>query len=100
MLSALYRYKACGRWGLLMLVYAAAMWVAVVYRGEHWVVDVLAGLVCAIVAFLAVEGAARRWAARARTHITLTARVASPALPLKGARRTVDPHRASDRGAR
>lgn len=70
-LSALYLYKACGRWGLLMLVYAAAMWFAVVYLGEHWVIDVLVGLVCAVVAFLAVEGTARWWAARARTRITL-----------------------------
>ncbi len=63
-LSALYLYKACGRWGLLMLAYAAFMWFAVVYMGEHWVVDVLVGLVCAVVAYADVESVARWWSER------------------------------------
>lgn len=55
-LSALYLRKAFGKWGLLMLVYGAVVWFAVVYLGEHWVIDVLAGLVCAACAYLIVEG--------------------------------------------
>lgn len=55
-LSALYLNKTFGRWGLLMLAYAAVVWFAVVYMAEHWIVDVLAGLALAVVAYAIVEG--------------------------------------------
>jgi len=92
-LSALYLYKMFGRWGLLMLVYAAAMWFAVVYMGEHWIIDVVVGLVCAVISFVAVEGAARWWGARAEAHSGVPALVAPPVMP-------VEQRRVSDQGAR
>lgn|SRR5579883_375221 len=58
-LSAFYLRRSIGRWGWLMLVYAAAMWFAVVYMGEHWVSDVLVGCVCAVLAYVMVEGLSR-----------------------------------------
>ena len=58
-LSALYLRKSIGRWGWLMLVYAAVMWFAVVYMGEHWVIDVVVGAVCAVVSYAIVERVAQ-----------------------------------------
>ena len=66
LLSALYLRKTFGKWGLLMLVYAAVVWFAVVYMAEHWVIDVLVGLVCAVLAYALVEGVSALWAARTR----------------------------------
>ncbi len=69
-LSALYLRKTFGRWGLLMLVYAAMMWFAVVYMAEHWTIDVIVGIGCALAAYAIVEGMAsllgRRAARRER----------------------------------
>lgn len=60
-LSALYLRRTFGRWGLLMLVYAAVVWFSVVYMGEHWVIDVLVGLACAAIAYALVEGITAAW---------------------------------------
>jgi hypothetical protein len=68
-LSALYLRKAFGRWGLIMLVYGAIVWFAVVYMAEHWIVDVLAGLLCTLVAYALVEGVAHYLAARRATAL-------------------------------
>jgi len=99
-LSALYLYRTFGRWGLLMLIYAAAMWFAVVYMGEHWVIDVLVGLVCAVVAFVAVEGGARWWVARAKARSGVPALVAPPVLPVDAVARISEQRPVSDRSAR
>ena len=45
--------KAFGAWGWLALAYAAAVWWAIVFTGDHYVVDVLAGIGYATVAYLA-----------------------------------------------
>jgi membrane-associated phospholipid phosphatase len=63
-LSALYLRKAFGRWGWVMLGYAGVVWFSVVYMAEHWMIDVVVGLVFAVVAYLAVEWVARYWARR------------------------------------
>jgi membrane-associated phospholipid phosphatase len=44
---------AFGRVGWLALAYAAAVWWAIVFTGDHYVVDVLAGIVYAGAAYLA-----------------------------------------------
>ncbi len=67
LLSALYLRKSIGRWGLLMLGYGLIVWFSVVYMAEHWVIDVLAGLACAVIAYVLVEAVARLWRAARRT---------------------------------
>ena len=70
LLSALYLRKTFGNWGLLMLGYAAVVWFAVVYMAEHWVIDVLVGLGCAVVAYALVEGVSWAWTLRASRRAT------------------------------
>jgi len=41
------------RWFIISLVYPISIWVGVVYLGEHYVADVLAGIVYAIASYLA-----------------------------------------------
>jgi hypothetical protein len=64
LLSALYLYKSIGRRGLVMIAYGMIVWFSVVYMAEHWVIDVLAGLVCVAVAYALVEGVASYRSAR------------------------------------
>jgi membrane-associated phospholipid phosphatase len=45
-----YRWK-----GLLVLPYNAALWFSVVYLANHWVVDILAGMAWATLAFVIVD---------------------------------------------
>ena len=52
-LSFLVLRNAFGRIGWLALAYAAAVWWAIVFTGDHYVVDVLAGIVYATAAYLA-----------------------------------------------
>jgi PAP2 superfamily len=65
-LRALYLRKTFGRWGLLMLGYAAIVWFAVVYMAERWLIDVALGVVLTVLAYALVEGVTAAWAARAR----------------------------------
>ncbi len=88
-LGMLYLCKAFGRWGLLMLVYVVTIWFAVIYMGEHWIIDVLVGLVCAVVAYADVESVARWWAERERGRPgaaipALVGASPAPARPLGG----------------
>lgn len=65
-LAAIYAWQS-GRWLALALgLYAAAVWVAIVYLGEHYFVDALAGLVYALAATVVVEQVARRRFSRDR----------------------------------
>lgn len=50
-----------GRGGWLVLAYAASIWLAVLYLGEHYLLDVLAGLLLSVAVFAAVC----RWGAAA-----------------------------------
>jgi len=52
-LSFLVLRNAFGRIGWLALAYAVAVWWAIVFTGDHYVVDVLAGIVYATAAYLA-----------------------------------------------
>ena len=59
-----YLRKTLGSWGLVMLGYALIVWFAVVYMAEHWMIDVVAGLGCAVVSYALVEGVAAAFGAR------------------------------------
>jgi PAP2 superfamily protein len=53
-LAFLFARRAFGKPGWLMLAYAACVWLAVVYLADHYVVDVIGGIVYASVAYLAI----------------------------------------------
>jgi len=54
-LGFLYARKAWRRGGWVVLPYCFAVWFAVVYLGEHYVTDVLVGVVYATLAYVAVQ---------------------------------------------
>jgi len=63
-LAFLFARRAFGRVGWLMLAYTACVWFAIVYLGEHWVVDIIGGVIYALIAYLAILHGprwARRW---------------------------------------
>jgi hypothetical protein len=43
-----------GRWGLPVVAYAMVVWVAVIYLGEHYLVDVIAGTTLALAVYAVV----------------------------------------------
>ncbi|HUC20001.1 MAG TPA: phosphatase PAP2 family protein [Candidatus Polarisedimenticolaceae bacterium] len=49
------------RWGVVSLLYPLSVWVGIVYMGEHYVFDVIAGIVYAVTAFLVVPQLIRLW---------------------------------------
>lgn len=51
LLVLLYAVKFLKYKGWIMLVYIAAMWLSIIYLGEHYVIDVLAGAISAFFAF-------------------------------------------------
>jgi hypothetical protein len=53
-LAFLFARRAFGRTGWLMLAYCACVWLAIVYLGEHWVFDVIGGVVYASAAYFVV----------------------------------------------
>ena len=53
-LAFLFARRAFGRIGYLMIGYAACVWFAVIYLGDHYLVDVLGGIAYAAVAYWAV----------------------------------------------
>ncbi len=53
-LAFLFARRAFGKAGFLMLAYTACIWFAVVYLGEHWVVDIIGGVVYASAAYFVV----------------------------------------------
>ena len=60
-LVLLFAVKYFGRKGLVVVVYNVALWFSVVYLGQHWVVDILAGMAWATVCFVLVHLPWRRW---------------------------------------
>ena len=51
MLLALVLVRVWGRWMMPTLLYPLTMSINLVYLGEHWVIDVLAGIALALVAY-------------------------------------------------
>jgi membrane-associated phospholipid phosphatase len=63
-LAAMYAWSRYRVLSAALILWAAAVWVAIVYLGEHYFVDALAGLAYAIAAALVVEWfTRRRWPA-------------------------------------
>ena len=62
-LAFLFARRAFGKIGWLMLAYTACVWFAIVYLGEHWVVDIIGGVAYASAAYLAIMHGPR-WARR------------------------------------
>jgi len=64
LIATLHVWPRSRRLGIVLAAWTLVVWVAVVYLGEHYVVDVLGGIAYAAVAVLAVtwwrRGAARR----------------------------------------
>lgn len=50
-LTMLFAIKFFGKRGLIFVPYNAALWFAVVYLGQHWVIDIIGGIALASVAF-------------------------------------------------
>jgi membrane-associated phospholipid phosphatase len=65
-LAAMYAWARYRLFAIALIVWTACVWAAIVYLGEHYFVDALAGLVYAVAAALLVELVARRRRARAR----------------------------------
>jgi membrane-associated phospholipid phosphatase len=59
-------YRARSRWRWLLALYPAAMGFALVYLGEHWVLDIAAGLVYALLAHFAMFRIEEWWFRRRR----------------------------------
>jgi hypothetical protein len=66
------------KWGLVALFYAASVWVGVIYMGEHYLFDVCLGITYAVMAFVAVSLAMRRWRVRHRRPVLATPGLAAP----------------------
>ncbi len=62
-LAFLFARRAFGRVGWLMLAYTACVWFAIVYLGEHWVVDIVGGVAYAFAAYFVILRGPR-WARR------------------------------------
>ncbi len=60
MMVYLYAVRFYGWKGHLFLPYVLTVWVGVVYTNNHWVIDVIAGALYAVVAFLLTEYLFRR----------------------------------------
>ncbi|MBA2247533.1 MAG: phosphatase PAP2 family protein [Chloroflexia bacterium] len=54
-LVMLFAIRFYGWWGLLFLPYNMALWFAVMYTANHWVVDILAGIAWATISFAVVD---------------------------------------------
>jgi hypothetical protein len=68
-LAFLFARRAFGKAGYLMLAYTACIWFAIVYLGEHWVVDIIGGVAYACAAyFVVMHGPA--WARRFMDQIS------------------------------
>jgi membrane-associated phospholipid phosphatase len=61
------------RWRHLLWLYAPVMAFALVYTGEHYVADIVAGWIYCVVVYVAIEWAITRWERRrepAEEHLT------------------------------
>jgi membrane-associated phospholipid phosphatase len=68
-LCFLFARKAWPRAGWLLLPYCAAVWLAVMYLGEHYAADVIVGLIYAAVVYSLVQlAASSKWITRIETR--------------------------------
>ena len=62
-LAFLFARRAFGKVGWLMLAYSACVWFSIVYLGEHWVTDIIGGVIYASAAYLTITRGPR-WGRR------------------------------------
>ncbi len=93
-LAFLFAYRLFGWRAWPLLAYSAGVWVSVVYLGEHYVVDVLGGILFAYAAYFGERQAARWW--RRRSLPTLVPYVAER--PLAAGSQAANPARARTAG--
>lgn len=65
----LFRLAGHGRWRWLLFAYPLAMAFTLVYAGEHYVVDILAGWLYVVVTVAVCDRMGRRWQARTRFRL-------------------------------
>ncbi|MGA7670336.1 MAG: phosphatase PAP2 family protein [Nitrolancea sp.] len=53
-ITMLFAIKFFGKKGLIFVPYNAALWFAVIYLGQHWVIDIIGGIALASVTFAAM----------------------------------------------
>ena len=53
-LAFLFARRAFGKAGWLMLAYTVCVWFAIIYLGEHWVVDIIGGVTYASLSYVAI----------------------------------------------
>ncbi len=63
-LAFLFAHRRFGWRAWPLLAYCAGMWLSLVYLGEHYVVDILGGLLFAFAAFLGEDAATQWWRRR------------------------------------
>lgn len=66
LLAALFAFRVFGWRSLPLFAYTACVWLSIVYLGEHYVVDIIGGVIFVIAAFAGEEALTRWWAARRR----------------------------------
>jgi membrane-associated phospholipid phosphatase len=66
LLGALFALRLWGWRAWPTLLYTACVWFSIVYLGEHYVVDIIGGVLVCIAAFLAEDLLTKWWAIRRR----------------------------------
>jgi membrane-associated phospholipid phosphatase len=84
LLAALFAFRVFGWRSLPLFAYTACVWLSIVYLGEHYVVDIIGGVVFVLAAYLGEEALTRWWKRRLATQKLMRAG-APPAAP-RGAR--------------
>ncbi|MFL5760654.1 MAG: phosphatase PAP2 family protein [Thermomicrobiales bacterium] len=67
-LVMLFAVRFFGRVGWALMIYNAMLWFTVVYLGQHWIIDIVAGIIWASVSYVVIvrvwPACERRWVAR------------------------------------
>jgi membrane-associated phospholipid phosphatase len=71
LLGALFALRLWGRRAWPTLLYTACVWISIVYLGEHYVVDIIGGVIFAFAAFLG-EDLVTQWAGSLRMRAAMT----------------------------
>jgi membrane-associated phospholipid phosphatase len=69
-LAAVYAWSRYRALALGLIAWTAAVGLSIVYLGEHYVVDILDGLLYVAVATIIVEAVSRRWGRRGPKPVT------------------------------
>ena len=72
LLGALFAFRLWGRRAWPTLLYTACVWLSIVYLGEHYVVDIIGGVIFAVAAYLGEDLLTQWWAAQRQRRELLT----------------------------